>query len=217
MKNIGTILLTVCIIMVVGQGCDNHENDAVSANAVSDKPLSGAAVAEYVRRLQDIRAVTDDSYATVLMEDLEALSDGAKAQLIDAIGHIGPGYEAHDAGDSASVELALTATIPVSWATWPTGKMPNYVGTTKVCGGDTDLSVEFSNVAGAYANPGSLKLTTNSLYVWGIMAVHGFKATAYDITAKNTVKLCIGVKGAAGIWGISQSLQAMFWIGLWIK
>jgi hypothetical protein len=216
MKNAGILLLALSTIIAMAQGCDNHADNVPTPFDDNQGELTDAEIDGYLDRLQDSRAVTDDSYATGLMEELEALSDTAKAQLIDSIEDY-IGRHARAAGDLATAELALTASIRVSWSWWPSGKLPSSVGTTTACGGDTDLSVGYSNVAGAYSKPSALKLSTNSVYVWGIMAIHGYQATAYDITPSNSVKLCIGVKGAAGIWGISASLKGMFWVGLWIQ
>ena len=143
---------------------------------------------------------------------LEALDDAAKEQIVDAINH----YPSQAENGVSSAEFALTAQIPVSWSWRPRGLLPSYVGTTYSCGADQDLRVRFSNVSDAYSNPGSLRLTTNSVYVWGIMAFHRYRLLAYNITRTNTVDICIGVKRALGVPVISSAIKGMFWIGLWI-
>jgi hypothetical protein len=156
-------------------GCDAP---AAAADDSLDERL-----AALLQRIEDPRSYTDDDEALALLGDLDALSADDEALLVAAI----------DARyGEATAFRDKKASIPVSWASWPSGKIASASGITTECDGDQDVWLRYSDVPGAFASPGSLRIQTNSVYVYGAMAVHDYLANAYKITPGNTVNICIG-------------------------
>lgn len=180
------------IVASVLSGCDDTGH--------SDDGALDERLASFLERIEDPRSYTDEQYALALMSDLEELTSDEEVTLVGAIDD--------RYGERASLR-SKSANVPVLWSYWPSGKKASASGVTTACGGDPDIWLRFSSVSNAYASPSSLRLYTNSVYVYGAMYAHNYRALAYLITPSNTVNFCIGMGGLNG-----PAVQGAFISGL---
>ncbi len=165
---------------------------AIAALGGCDEPASGALderLTEILERIEDPRSYEAEQAARALLGDLEQLTTQEEALLVAAIDEL---------ADDTPVHRTKSAKIPVAWANWPSGKTANGSGITTQCGNDNDIWLRYSNIQGAFASPGSLRIQTNSIYAYGAMAFHNYLALAFKITSDNTVNICVGTKGLVG-------------------
>ncbi|EYF00120.1 hypothetical protein [Chondromyces apiculatus] len=154
--------------------------------------------------LEDERAVTDADDAAQLYEEVEALPQDIKDEVkLEIDRRVSERISLQPLGADKSAQ------VPVDLVFWLSSPLPSHVGTTPRCGGDLDFQVVYSNIPGAYSNPGALRLQTDSLSVYAITSFHGNRIDAYRITDANQVNLCIGMKDVPGTTA-GESVQYMF-------